>query len=439
MFKTISLYKIAFLLLVLVLCLSLVVAILPRLINLKFIEIVLLLVSVSTILILFVTLNRRIRGEIKRLHLSPSELKHRSNNVILESMYSPEQTLPILKDYISRTGLFIRPKPFQERLIYTNSNKGFWGSIIFHFSFIVVIFALLINLGWGQKLIFSLTEGETFDSQQQNWQVSDPGWLVTASKSPEFSLSLQSFSPPKISKGEMIEQGTATLLSAENQVPRTVLYGKGARLNSHSLILANWGYSPGLQILDSLNRQIFSGFIRVASQWTPQGRTHADSYTFNDGTMISLNISDDKQLELKVNRKEELNQGASLLTLKPGGFGEIHGLRIYYPELRTWNQYELQSSPGQFLLYLGLLMLPLGLMMRIVFTRRSLLVTIRGHDHSSTIMISGRAEKYRSSYNAKIMDLVLQLEPILKPSEKMDTNSEYIAQQAGEKEKHAVA
>lgn len=364
--------------------------------------------------------------------MTTSTIKHRGKIVDLESPFSPNHVLEIITPIIQSSRKFKQMRSINGDLVYSTGNLGIWGSFLFHFSLLITLIALLINFAWGHKLMFSLTEGETFDNQIQDWQHSNSGWFVESKDLDSFSLSLSSFIPPVLSNGQMIKEGTATVFSRNGQTPQTINYGKGSQIDSHSLILTNWGFSPGLIINDITGNELLNGYIRLTSRWVNDGRLHSDYYELTDGTSLNLSVSDQEVLNINIEHVADDEASSSTLSLHLGRSGSIRGFQIAYPELRTWNQFELQSNPGQFLLYFGLMTSIAGLMMRILFTRRSLLISINELKHYTSITISSSSEKYRASYTSDIQNLISELEPLLNPLLTINPNWERV--QAKQKE-----
>ncbi|MCF7823146.1 MAG: hypothetical protein K9N35_03150 [Candidatus Marinimicrobia bacterium] len=436
MSRFLTINRLAFLFLIALLILSVNIALFPSIVDVGSLEQIGVTLGLLTIIMLSLSLFRRIRSELKRSKAAKTGFKHSPKIFALYSPFRSQQVEEIITEHMTNVRSFNRRYLFHTGMTYSNLNVGIWGSFIFHFALLIILIALFMNMALGHKMVFSLTEGETFDSPTQSWQHSDPGWFVTPGTRESFSVSLSSFIPPVLYKDQVVTPGSATVFSPKTHTEKTIIYGEGGHIDDYGFILMNWGYSPGLRILDDTGQQL-AGYIRIANRWTNGTRIHSDHFTLPNGVVLNLKIEDQNKLQISIQEPKGPNTMTASLSLFPGASGFLQGLQIFYSDIRTWNQFELQTNPGQIPLQMGLISMIIGLLLRALFSRTTIMISIDELKHYTSIKISSKAEKYRASMHKEIQDLLSELEPLLNPLITLSPQTDPIHTEESE-QKHAI-
>jgi hypothetical protein len=273
--------------------------------------------------------------------------------------------------------------------------------------------------------MFALTEGETFDKRQDPFRNVQSGFLSRNPDNAALEITLQDFEP-QLQIGDIAaEASKLDIRTSDNRYQDLVYFNHGLRLGEGVLHQQKWGYSPGVIIKKSKGSMVFNSFVRLASLSSRGETSHRDQVQLADGTRLSLELVEN-QLSSKVSSAEPVLQGPMLELslhdgleellhgrLKVGETALINGYLVAFPRYRHWAQFELVRDPGLPVLIGGFILVVIGLLVRIIFVRQVVAVSIRRSNLNTLITISGWSEKFPASFKARFLALALDMETTL--------------------------
>jgi hypothetical protein len=274
----------------------------------------------------------------------------------------------------------------------------------------------------GFRGMFALTEGETFDKKQNPFRNVQSGFLSRNPDNAALEITLQDFEP-QLQIGDIAAEASKLgIRTSGNRYQDLVYFNHGLRLEEGVLHQQKWGFSPGVIIKKSKGSMVFNSFVRLASL-SRRGETfHRDQVQLADGTRLSLELTADPMsgfvspaepvlqgpmLELSLhNGLEELFHGR----LKVGETALMNGYLVAFPRYRHWAQFELVRDPGLPVLIGGFILVVIGLLVRIIFVRQMVAVSIQRSSQSTLITISGWSEKFPASFKENLNALICTIE-----------------------------
>lgn len=290
-----------------------------------------------------------------------------------------------------------------------------WGPVISHAGFLVVLLGFVLSLGLRTEGQFMVTEGQLFESPQMSYVDMKAGpWSAGP---PEFSLLLDgvyvsAYDDSAIVAGDLVfvrggqEAGRGT---AETGVPASY-----RRLAFHQNI---FGYTTGIVFEDEQSGQVFPIRIsletllfedgeRYSGQFALPGTPYfaeVEFYPAVGGTDLSPELLSYEPLDPAVfvtvysgsgQEKEVAFQG----TVKLGEGRQNGGLDVRFDHYLKWLGLTVVSDPGLPVIYLGFLLVTIGMTLTYMVVPMRVLIRI-GDDGS--LQIKWRAPRFAPLLDAE--------------------------------------
>lgn len=233
------------------------------------------------------------------------------------------------------------------------------GSIVFHFSMILIMFGVILNYLYRYEVVYALTEGQSAVNSTSSYFREFKGPAYTESniryqlrldKVNEFYKVEESFTKAaeiSVAPGDDPDPITATILTNHPLKWGDIEFHIGPKT----------GYSPEIVVEDNTGRQLFKSFVRLASRKIEGKTIHYDYITISktdikiDITVLSDTvILDSPKYQITIHEDERLLCDTTLIDID---IIECDDLKISVPRLRRWCYISAVNSPFQSLIFFG--------------------------------------------------------------------------------------
>ena len=233
------------------------------------------------------------------------------------------------------------------------------GSILFHFSMILIMFGVILNYLYRYEAVYALTEGQSAVNSTSSYFREFKGPAYTESDI-RYQLHLY-----KVNESYKVEESftkAAEISIATEDDPDSIT---ATILTNHPLkwgdiefhMGSKTGYSPEIVVEDNTGHQLFKSFVRLASRKIEGETIHYDYITIGE-TDIKIDITvlsdtvilDSPEYQITVHEDERLLCDTTLTDID---IIECEELKISVPRLRRWCYISAVNSPFQNLIFFG--------------------------------------------------------------------------------------
>jgi cytochrome c biogenesis protein ResB len=328
-----------------------------------------------------------------------------------------------IKQLLSSAGWVIRStsKSDWEAVIHgRKGDAGFWGSILFHASLLIIILGGVLSLYTGFYAGIVVTEGQSLEVTENN--LVDISRLPKfATSSPGFRVELESFEPI-FEQNRFFTQYLARLtftdpikgkISLQN-----VKINNPASFGWYEISLYRYGFAPLLKITDNATGQVLNdAYVNLVvldpadsdSIILPPGYPSLHFRMFPDAQMQNRTIRNRSPLPKNpvflVWTAEDKNQPLPL-----GGKIKLQKVAVQFTDLHYWANFRLSRDAGQGVIYLGFGIGILGLVLRFANPRKHLLVTLKQVDEQLEIALAGSCAYFPALFQQEITALAGKIE-----------------------------
>ena len=286
--------------------------------------------------------------------------------------------------------------------LFRNKEKriryGHWGSVIFHFSFLIILAGAIVSTWTRFEGMIILTEGQPFKGY--------PDEYIAVQRKPlfvpdplDFQLMLQKFKPfygtqPRYVSEVLIEdRGNKTYETVRNF---HALFHKG-----YTFYQKGHGFSPSFILKDYWGRVIFQAFVSFKSHLQGEevryedyfripgtgleveGRLYPDMIINGGKIKTKSALPDNPVIDIKIKEQgKEVYRGV----IKLGQDINLDRFSLSFNDLRYWSGFRVVKDPGIPVIYLGFGTGIFGLLVRLFSIRVNLL---RDEDESAERYLSG--------------------------------------------------
>ncbi len=250
------------------------------------------------------------------------------------------------------------------------------GSVIFHFSLVMIIGGIITNYLYKYEGVFALTEGQQVSDRAEDYFREFKGPLCPEEYG-RFSLKLNNLDSLSPITGRPAEAARISVWS--NQLSPvdtfTILTNRSFQFNGlefhYGLVK---GYSPEIIVVDSAGTRLMSSFVRLATQEV-EGKPLYFDYIFIPFTDLKLSIKllsareGTSRLNFAItaeNNGKKLYEGMVVT----GETIRFEDYELIIPRVRTWCYINVVKSPYLSVIFggfwLGLVGISLNLISRIV-------------------------------------------------------------------------
>lgn len=339
-----------------------------------------------------------------------NELKNSKKNLTLKSIniihQHQNEAVEILKE--NNYNVSIKSKNYNTTIIGEKGILGVYGSILFHFSLIVLFIGILLSTFMSFRGSFNLTEGETF-----NKYLNLNAGKFYSDNSVNVPVKLISYIPKLEVNGSFTEAAIIEYSKGDFKKLDTIYVNNPLNFENKKLYLGQKvGYSPYIEIYDTKGEKVFEGFLRLASTQIGYSTFHRD-YIYIDSVRFefeffpygTLNNDASAQLIVKVD-------GNTTLITQAGIIYEGNNYKISYLGYRRWVSFDVKQDPGVMVIFWSAVLGSVGLALRILFVKKKIIVNLYEKDRIFyDIAIS--TEKFFHIYKDELQHLAEKIEKSL--------------------------
>lgn len=354
----------------------------------------------------------RLKELDKKRFRNPGELVKYPNYLLVESTDVGQLRL-FIKELLRRKGY---------KIFYVQHNcflacKGdsyYWGSMVFHLSFIVILVGLILNNLFGFHGTMIVPEQQIVNEDHKSYQSIKEG-ILFGEQHQRFQIGVEnmniSFDRGKTTASVMeakvwLMEGHSRLLANQMVKPNQPVKYKGRRI-----LLTGYGYSPNFT-LEHEGKVIFQNNVNLMTAWTKDGQIeYKDSFLIPnskikvkvqlfphasitaDGklTNISHNLELPAVMVNVVQQDKELFTGYALMgqTMKLS-----NGMKLNFQGVKRYGWFDVDYNPGVYFLYGGFLLCLLGLIFALFLTPKKIWVSMG----SAGVEIAGCSKRYHQLF-----------------------------------------
>lgn len=254
------------------------------------------------------------------------------------------------------------------------------GTYLFHAAFFLVAAGFLLSMAARREATVWVAVGEEFTGRpDQVLSRSAPRLLAAGAVPRDLAFRLTDLRP-EFWGDQLLFTGLAADLELADGVATT-------RINrplwigwSSFLRLSGFGYVPRYELRDRQGRVLDSAFVKM--NLFPPGqndyfRVEGYPHRFRLEILPDVSFEDGRAVNRSLNLRRpgvlvEVSRGKLVLAeelLVDGADLEFEGLRISFPEIRTWGELSVVRDPGVVVLFLGYLLGLAGLTVRVAGRR----------------------------------------------------------------------
>jgi cytochrome c biogenesis protein len=293
-----------------------------------------------------------------------------------------------------------------------------WGSVLFHFSFLVLLVGVVFVQLTRYVGTMVITEGQTVTERREDYVRTGSAPLLGAAHL-GFQVRLEGFSPT-YHQGTIGTDYAADLavLEGGREVKRQrVRVNQPLTYRGRRFLLEKYGFAPLLVLTGAEERQLFEGYVNLAVL-TPG----SEDFFAIPGTSIALwarfypdmvmvaghpssrsLVPANPVLYLKVTEEgQEVFQGP--LPLK--GSVPLRDRTLTFADLRYWTQYQVVRDPGKEVIFGGFGLGLLGLALRYLVTPKHVWAVVRPTPRGARLTIGGSAPQLDSLYSEEFISLI---------------------------------
>ncbi|HWI54454.1 MAG TPA: cytochrome c biogenesis protein ResB [Desulfobacteria bacterium] len=343
----------------------------------------------------------------------PAELVKYHPNYCRVETQNANNLLYFVKDHLSRKRYKIYDL-HHERFLAYKGNSYYWGSILFHISFLIIVIGLILNnfFGFHGNLIVAarqivnedhvfyqnIKEGVMFGEQHQHFQIGledinvsfDPG------KNPASVLEAKVW----------LMESHRRLVANETVKPNQPVRYKGRRI-----LLTGFGYSPYFT-LEHRGKEIFQQHINLM---TTSGKSNQlefkDTFTIpNSQIKVQVRLfphatfAANGKLTTVTNNLElpaveiRVTQRGKVLYAGNAFMGQTmklsNGMKLNFQGVKRYGWFDVAYNPGVYFVYGGFILCLLGLIFALFVTPRRIWVSTSGNG----LEVAGCSKRYQQLF-----------------------------------------
>ncbi|GAB4292929.1 MAG: hypothetical protein Kow0090_07060 [Myxococcota bacterium] len=318
----------------------------------------------------------------------------------------------------------------ERRLVFTKGWFGFVGSIIFHFSLLLIV----VVVGVGALSRFSaeiaLTEGQELSLSREN--------LLAVYKEPILPLSLPQVTLALSEVTAIYSKGSdpifySALLSIKNggdAVEKTIAVNSPHTYRNFKLLLKRYGYSPRFIISDETDRTILDSFVNLEGL----GEGTVDRFSVpNSDLYVEVKFFPDFDLKSSkpYSRSKEAKNPAYYLRviggnkmlgrnyIVKGASAEFGGVKIKFADLRKWASFLIVKDPSHFPIIVGMALVLVGIGLRFVDSEKKIWFRLnRNNDEFTLLEWGGRSRYFPALFQEELSSITYKILPKNRTSER---------------------
>jgi len=304
---------------------------------------------------------------------------------------------------------------------------GFWGSIIFHFSFLVIIFGGMVSLLTHFQAEILLGVGQRVSLGDKDFcRIYKTPRIFR--NFPNINISLEDFKAvyeddryPVDFSGDLVIENGSGMKRERIRVNNPVRYG------GFQFTMERYGFSPHLIVMDGMGKVLLDAFIHLVVM-TPEMRDSfsipATPYRVTAQFFPDFSLARGKEdgRPRIVNKSIVPNNPAFHFMIEQegkvvghmwvplGGQGRFREFTINFNDLSYWSLLGVTRNYGNPILVLGFLLCILGLSLRFIFYNRKIRGRIWVGQNASLIEMRGTCQYFPALFEQGMKRFVHKLE-----------------------------
>lgn len=271
------------------------------------------------------------------------------------------------------------------------------GTLLFHFSFFILLTGILVNLLFRFEGLTIIPEGVSFSAGQGNFRSITAAPLA---KPPRCDFRLEKISASFWEKEILFTSLEARILS--NDGIDTTRLSSPVHLGGSAVTIAGYGYAPEFVIEDKSGRIVKHGNV-LLNVFVPgledfffvEDLPYKVMVSFYPDFTMSAGKPSSKSMNpvhpaygVRVLRgKLQLYSGI----LQPGERASFDEYRISFPSFRRWGEFKIIFAPGRVFIWIGFIVMIAALIWRLLFYRREIVLS---QNEAGELWLAGRFEYY---------------------------------------------
>lgn len=298
---------------------------------------------------------------------------------------------------------------------------GFWGSIVFHLGFLVLLFGIIISARTRLNANILITEGQTVSLLNEGFTT-----VVKAPERvelPEFEIRLDKvISTYEASRFPTNYSSRLTFLYPRGERAATAGVNLAANYDDLTFLMENYGYAPKFIVHDDRGRELLNGFVNL------KGRepNSMDEITAKDGLKIETRFFPDyyepKPRQAGNRSLEAKNpvflikavQGEKTIFNGPVALGASVRMQKYdllFPEIRKWAYLKVTRDKGAPFIFFGLVVAVAGLVIRFAVHEKTVHVVVSDEPGKINVVIAGKSRYFPALFVDEIDRIANTLGP----------------------------
>ncbi len=340
----------------------------------------------------------------------------------LEEGYA--EVVTYVRHCLRKHGCFAKTEsfPVEAIVVVRKGGLGRWGSVLFHFSFLILLIGALASVWTRSEGSFILTEGQSFRGTPAEFVSRQPAALPWYGVG-DFEIVLQQFVPQE---GQPPTYASKLIFSQEGKEAerldvRTFQAGSYA---GRTFYQKEHGFSPRFLVKTAAGQDLFDGFVALASSFSDDEVRYENVFSIVEGSLkIEGQLFPDavqkagqwRSLSPKPNRPVFLarieQRGVPVFEgpIPLGEALELEGLQISFTELRYWSGLQMVTDLGVPILYAGFFLGCLGLVLRTLISSETFWLKAVPSAETTSLVLYGAAERDQALFAEKFQVLVDEL------------------------------
>ena len=336
----------------------------------------------------------------KRVHLKLDHLAKDRIESIVTDIYK-KRFWKILK---AREGgsLFIKG---EKGYVY-----GFWGSIVFHIGFLIVITGVIVSATsrFNGSLLMTRGQGLTLGDPESYTQIVREA--RTGQRLPEGLITLDGFQAKTVSGYPVDYIADISITDQSKKIKDTVKVNKAVKHGRFNILLENYGYAPHLQVRSSDGLLVMNAYVNL------KGREKGSADKFNlPSRDLTIDTSIFPDLSGDPLRSDNtyliLKEGEEERKLYLGETVSISGFDVTFLDLRNWAYFRITKDDGLLIIFIGFLFSSLGLVVRYIYYERRLVIEIRESEEGegTEVVLSGHSRYFPALFENEVKSIQDQI------------------------------
>lgn len=333
------------------------------------------------------------------------------------------QFISCIKDFFF--GKKYQVREYQYNTIIVERGKiGFWGSIFFHLSFVVIVVGALVSIWTRFEGVVLLTEGQTFTGKLEEY-TKITRYPVLAKPEFDFFINYRKYVPstqPEIRSSVDELQFIDPLLDFNTVRPVRAFHAISHR--GFTFYQQDHGYSPRFIVEDKNGKKLFDALVALRTSKENEQPFFDDFFVV---PIIDLKIhavlypdAIEQEGEIVPSSSKPLNPIVNITNfrekkmigkknIKLGDKAEISDFQVNFDELRYWSSFRVVRDSGIPVLYAGFFVGIIGFIIRMIIVRQKIIITIKDNYPEMIIKIAYSFERDAALYEERIHKLVDEL------------------------------